>query len=65
MNTGCKHLGHQINQGIWWCNRQFDKDFMKTLPPYGLTIISECDCKNCPYIEFGPFEIEWELVSEI
>lgn len=71
----CKHEGHLINQGEWWCNRQFKDE--KPNP-----IHLACDCKNCPdYEEYPETEyitltsvnsdnsdittIKWKKVSEI
>ena len=34
----CKHLGHLINQGIYWCNKDNRRNPFK-------------ECDNCPYRE--------------
>lgn len=61
--TSCKYRGHQVNQGIWWCERQFDKDFLKMLSEEEREIIYACDCNICPFID--SIELKWEMVSEI
>lgn len=65
----CKHEGHFINQGEWWCDRQF-----KDEKPNSIHLA--CDCNNCPDYEEYPeakyftsensaTTIKWEKVSEI
>ena len=67
----CKHRQQQVNQGIWWCDCQFDKDFMKSLTPLEQMNIMECDCGRCPFkdeVEIyydSETSISWEKVSEI
>ena len=67
--TACKHEGHFINQGEWWCDLQFRDE--KPNP-----IHLACDCIHCPdYEEYPEFKIfssdnnittiKWEKVSEI
>ena len=41
-STTCKHLRHLINQGIWWCGKQDDKNS----PNIGYYM--NCDCERCP-----------------
>lgn len=38
----CKHHQHLINQGIWWCELQYDK----SNPNIGYYM--NCDCERCP-----------------
>lgn len=67
----CKHFGQQVNQGTWWCNRQFDKDFLKTLNQEELDMIYCCNCNGChlkePVCDEWKVDsaISWEKVSEI
>ena len=73
----CKYLGQEVNLGTWWCNRQFDKDFLKMLNQKelddALDIIYRCNCDNCSFKEPALYEMKatsensvvWEKVSEI
>lgn len=61
MTCSCKYFGHFINQGEWWCMRQFDEGLpLKGLSKEDYEIIMNCDCDHCQYKE----PIVWEM-SEI
>ena len=38
----CKHYQQLINQGIWWCDNQYNK----SSPNIGYYL--NCDCERCP-----------------
>lgn len=67
----CKHFQQQVNQGVWWCDCQFDKDFMKSISPLEQMRIMNCDCGPCHFrneVEIyydDASSIQWEKISEI
>lgn len=52
--NSCIHLGQMVNQGIWWCNKQFDEP---------TEIHTTCNCKACPDFEAYTYTVE-TTVSE-
>ncbi len=63
ISGSCRYYRCLVNQGEWWCDRQFDKDsFFEKLSQEDYEIIMNCDCEHCSYKV--PL-IFWQEVSEI